>query len=670
MNRSRHPFLLSCLTMFLPGALTAVPGGGGAPGDQPAPVAHWPMDRIEDGSTPDAVGNHHGRLQGTLEIDMFIEEADEPTCLAPGVAGRSLKLNDKGYSAHQDRVLIADARPLLAAEAVTFSLWVNPYDPGRGDQAFLWGGRIGDRTSAWELYLAADGRIGLGVYEGTRPREPRKATLLADVRTAPGHWFHAAAVMDGNRVRLFVNGDLAAEGEIPWDTARQGTLEMVMGCAVRREQWGIATDRPFSGALDEVKVFHAALPPAAIRALADHAPEPHPPGLDTTGGYPLWGLPTVPRMADIPELENVRFHVVKPYDFDRDGYRYQHVPALEWHGGRLHAAWTANQDAENTPGQAVLHRFSEDGGATWSEVRVLAAGSAEGANGFNEPVLFSRDGELFAFTGYFTRNPSATSEYGSSKGTRAFRLNGETGEWDYLGDVSGGITFWPLQRPKPLPDGNWIMAGMDFRRNLSRTTYHYPAAVMISRGDDLRQWDVVTLPPPPGPQLGETTLVHHGDRILAIARYHPQIRLVALAASSEDNGRSWTPQQETNLPMPCTKPTSGTLSTGHAYLISTNTADSGDWRSPLTIALARPGEEAFTRLRVIRRSVLPDGPGESHPRARLHYPSAVERDGRLYVIYSVDGVVGRAAGEGRQLWNNNSIELAVIPLESLVGEPW
>ena len=43
----------------------------------------------------------------------------------------------------------------------------------------------------------------------------------------------------------------------------------------------------------------------------------------------------------------------------------------------------------------------------------------------------------------------------------------------------------------------------------------------------------------------------------------------------------------------------------------------------------------------------------------------MERGGNLYVGYSnTGGNVGRV-GTGRELWNNNSAELAVIPIRSL-----
>jgi len=44
-------------------------------------------------------------------------------------------------------------------------------------------------------------------------------------------------------------------------------------------------------------------------------------------------------------------------------------------------------------------------------------------------------------------------------------------------------------------------------------------------------------------------------------------------------------------------------------------------------------------------------------------PYAIEHDGKLYVGYSNSGGEAGRVGEGRQLWNNNSAELAVIPIK-------
>jgi uncharacterized protein (UPF0548 family) len=68
---------------------------------------------------------------------------------------------------------------------------------------------------------------------------------------------------------------------------------------------------------------------------------------------------------------------------------------------------------------------------------------------------------------------------------------------------------------------------------------------------------------------------------------------------------------------------------------------------------------------VIRHALVPEGPGESHQGAALSYPYAVEHEGKLYVGYSNSGDKSTRVGTGRELWNNNSAELAVIPVSEL-----
>jgi hypothetical protein len=178
--------------------------------------------------------------------------------------------------------------------------------------------------------------------------------------------------------------------------------------------------------------------------------------------------------------------------------------------------------------------------------------------------------------------------------------------------------------------------------------------VAISHGDDLLNWNLVSIPRPPELNLwGESTVLINGSKVMNISRYR---RPIALTSTSNDFGRSWTTLGESNLPMAASKPYAGVLSTGQRYLIGNTTADNRNRRWPLTIAVTEPQGKQFCRVYRIR-SATHDGPGESHPSAALSYPYAIEQNGKLYVGYSNNG--GRGA-------NRNSAELAVIPMKSLV----
>ena len=107
--------------------------------------------------------------------------------------------------------------------------------------------------------------------------------------------------------------------------------------------------------------------------------------------------------------------------------------------------------------------------------------------------------------------------------------------------------------------------------------------------------------------------------------------------------------------MATSKPYAGMLSNKQRYLVCTTTADTQGARSPLTIAVSKPGESNFSRVFLIRRSVFPEGPGVSAPNADFSYPYAVEYQGHLYVGYTHK--------------SHAANELAVIPLSSLEIKP-
>ena len=407
------------------------------------------------------------------------------------------------------------------------------------------------------------------------------------------------------------------------------------------------------GALSEAVLFDRALKEDEIaevyeqhRASAAAAKRHTPPKIE---GYPLWSGGRIPKTADARVLEGTEFHVIKPWEFEADGYRFLHGVALVWHKGRLYASFGHNKGGENTDTEEARGRYSDDGGKTWSDVFTIDAG--EPGLAVSHGVFLSHQGRLWAFHGSYR---------GVMQGlhARAYVLNEVDGRWEKRGVVVEG-GFWPTQAPQKMDDGNWIMAGMIVGSG-------NPAAVAISHGDDLLKWALVVIPKAPrtGTMWGESSVILHGRRVINIARY--SAKALPLVSVSEDYGRTWTDAQPGNMPMATSKPYTGTLSTGQHYLVCTTTADSGSRRSPLTIALTRPGEERFSQVHVIRHAQFPDGPGESTPRAALAYPYAVEHDGKLYVGYSNNG--GRG-GRERIHWNNNSAEMAAIPIASLAASP-
>ncbi|MCX6908750.1 MAG: exo-alpha-sialidase, partial [Verrucomicrobia bacterium] len=265
----------------------------------------------------------------------------------------------------------------------------------------------------------------------------------------------------------------------------------------------------------------------------------------------------------------------------------------------------------------------------------------EGNLGVSHGVFLSHAGRLWAFMGAFYDKFSHTH-------TRGYSLNETTGSWEPRGVVIDG-GFWPMQEPQKMADGNWIMAG-------ARVSHGYDVvgdlpAVAISHGDDFTKWDRVVIPLAPnlGRVWGESTVIVEGKHIINISRYGG--KALALVSVSEDHGRTWTPSAPSNLPMATSKPYAGILSTGQRFLVCTTTADTGGRRSPLTIAVSKPGESTFSKVFLIRTSVFDGTPGVSHPKADFSYPYAVEHEGRLYIGYTHK--------------SHAANELAVVPIAAL-----
>ena len=100
-----------------------------------------------------------------------------------------------------------------------------------------------------------------------------------------------------------------------------------------------------------------------------------PMGWAESGPCPLWTGAALPGSTDIPILEDVSFHVIKPWEPERDGgYRWLHGVALAWHKGKLYASFGHNKGGENTDTEEAKYCVSSDGGKTWGPIGVIDSG--------------------------------------------------------------------------------------------------------------------------------------------------------------------------------------------------------------------------------------------------------------------------------------------------------
>ena len=560
-----------------------------------------------------------------------LDKAESTKLTVKGSVSTAAGVIDRSIVLRGDSLLKVNGSETLASgqDGFTLMAWVNPYRLTDKQQIIVAKNRYSLGERQWSVMIDKDNRFRLYVYQG------KWVTADCSDRLKPGHWHLIGVVLRPHKAELWVNGELAGEVVL---------AKRIVSTNAPVTFGGIDDNghlrQNFFGALDEIRLYD--YPMGAEQMAAGYSP------VTSTHKIPerkppvtLWTGSSLPTTSQAEVLEGLQFHVIKKHEPELDGYGFLHGVALVWHQGKLYASFGHNKGNENTVTEEGRYCVSSDGGRTWSDVRTIDVGIEEDDLAVSHGVFLSRGKTLWAFLGAF---------HGTRKRvhTRAYTLTESSGHWEPQGTVIQG-GFWPMNQPVKMNNGNWIMPG--FIVGASN-----PAAVAISNGDDLRSWTSVVIPR--GDAIrhmwGESSIFVDGPHVTNVARYGA--KPLALISSSKDYGRTWTASAESNLPMAASKPCSGVLSNGQRYLIGAISADGRNRRSPLTIAVSKPGKNVFSKLFVIRHAVLENEPGESDPGAALSYPYATEHQGILYVGYSNNGP--RSA-------NNNSAELAVIPIEKL-----
>ena len=367
--------------------------------------------------------------------------------------------------------------------------------------------------------------------------------------------------------------------------------------------------------------------------------------------YPLWTGGEIPTSNAVPVLKHVKFIEIKKYEPQVDQYRFLHGMAIARFQHQWVVSFGHNKGAENTGSEEAQSMISKTG-RRWGDLHTIdnPAGDIAVSHG----VLLNFQDTLFSFNASFEGIMQHMH-------TNAYYWDRDKSNWVLKG-VNVAEGFWPLQEPQRMRNGSWIMAGAYFGKKATIP------AVAICKANDFRHWQVNKVPVFVD-VWGECGVIINGPNVLLISRssmntpkFEGHSHPLAWVSLSKDYGQTWSALKPSNLPMAASKPYAGTLSNGQHYLIGTTTADAKNNRRPLTIAVSKPEENSFSKIYTIRGALHKGHKVESNAAASLAYPYAVEYEGALYVVYSNSG--GRG-GAKRDSWNNNSAELAIIPIKEL-----
>ena len=202
------------------------------PGAESGLVAWWKAD----GNALDSAGTNNGTLL-------------EGAGYAAGRIGQAFSFN--GTTACV-RVPNSPAWA-LGTNDFSIALWAK-FSVNSGDQAFLACDRGIHNVSRW-IFCLHDGLLQWHMDGSTRP------TWLGSAKFAPaiGRWHHLAITRNGSHFCFYINGaEVSTEtwtGEVP-----NAGVPLTIGNA-----WGGFS---FNGLLDEIRVYHRALTPVELQALA------------------------------------------------------------------------------------------------------------------------------------------------------------------------------------------------------------------------------------------------------------------------------------------------------------------------------------------------------------------------------------------------------------------
>ena len=157
------------------------------------------------------------------------------------------------FDAEEDCVSIPNSASLQLPEEFTLEAWVRPMSPLHADPI------IYKESGSGYSYSMGLGYTQNGHLEGWAENEDEEQeNVVSTGSLEPGVWTHVAYTYDGNRMRLYVDGAVAAE-KVVGAASFASVGPLWIGCSPNTHEY-------FGGRIDEPRVYERALDAAEVGA--------------------------------------------------------------------------------------------------------------------------------------------------------------------------------------------------------------------------------------------------------------------------------------------------------------------------------------------------------------------------------------------------------------------
>jgi hypothetical protein len=344
---------------------------------------------------------------------------------------------------------------------------------------------------------------------------------------------------------------------------------------------------------------------------------------------------------DAPTLPRIQARTAIIHNPEPGAYRYSHHPHIIHCFGTFFIMWSSGVEREDRPGQRILWSRSTDG-KTWSKPEILLE-CPEPPWRLTAAGWAAHGDRLYAFINR-NRHPADESLKAGVIWYPPLYVDvmeaGRDLRWSAPRAIDSDLVA--NESPRMTSAGTWLLAGYSARiesgvlRSCDGPAIEYvfhPVPRVLIPLDELKR---VRRTPPQRP-LGEPTWYQRRDKTLVSTFRDDHAGLKLFASVSADDGITWSRPRQTNIPDAKSKTAARVLTSGATVLVSNPCVQRK--RNVLAVLSSRDGTK-FDRGAVLRD----EGSG------RYAYPSVIEREGRLWVAYSI---------------NKNQISVSDFPISEL-----